>query len=306
MQKRNPAPHGIYQAEKFIQRWGAICWRFEGSQNKLNQKNFTSNTKNFFNDIPNSQCDITDEKMICQMDIDWSLFTQLKPSQINHKDMFDCFHGILYYAFYYSNSMLNTNELSFHFSGAKKRQSYNQILNDPIKGRNDQWNILNLFAYENINSQFTVDCVRDAFFGFTFKRIKIQPIAYSIRSGVLTNCDSHLVSFVFEGYDEQAQKWDILDERININDLIPTGSFALFYTRTTSKSYSSFQIRQTEPGSNGFWGFKIAAVDVHGNVSYREDAISVPSLEDIAPKYEFSNEFDIESMMKMNEMLLEC
>ena len=225
----------------------------------------------YFQQIPFLQDFLTFKGMVSHTKIEYSNFLQSPSDKINSSKLYDCFHGILFYIFYYSDNKFNTEELEFHFSKADQRKDLTSVIQKSPSGIYDQMNILNIFNYENINDQFQIDCSLNAFFGVTFKRIKVNPIAYSIRSGPSTNNSTHLVSFIFEGYDEENQIWDILDERVNINNLIPSGSFALFYVRSTSKSFSSFRIRQIEPGHNGFWGFSIAAFDIHGNINLRDD-----------------------------------
>ena len=112
--------------------------------------------------------------------------------------------------------------------------------------------------------------VVNCYFGVTFKQIKIVPLCYSIRSDNSKDGLPHLDSFVFEGYNDDLQRWEILDERMNINDLIPPGGYGLYYVKTTTNSYSSFIIRQVEPGHNGMWGFSISAFEVHGIPLVRE------------------------------------
>ena len=61
-----------------------------------------------------------------------------------------------------------------------------------------------------------------------------------------------------------------MDERVNINDLIQTGGFSLFYVHSVDKCYSSFKIKQIDLGSNNQWGFSLAAFDIHG-IIYSKD-----------------------------------
>ena len=78
----------------------------------------------------------------------------------------------------------------------------------------------------------------------------------------------NLVSFTFEGYNEQTKAWYVLDKRENIFNANNLGSFLLFDCSTTKNSNSDFLIRQTEPGTNNMWGFAISALEIHGIPSY--------------------------------------
>ncbi|KAK8883620.1 hypothetical protein M9Y10_042715 [Tritrichomonas musculus] len=254
---------------KFQSIWELIS---RDSENK-NQKNNISYSNNiqidyYFRETPIFQQYLTENNMIFDSNVDFSNYNKLLPNQISKPNLSDFFQGILFYIYYNSDNKFNLNELEFHFSGGSRRDNLSTIIEHSTnQNPADQLDILNIFNYENINKQFRVETIKYAFFGVTFKNIKINVTSYSIRSGPLQANVSHLVSFTFEGYDEDKQKWDILDERANINDLIPTGSFQMFYVRTSNKFYSSFKIKQTEPGSNGYWGFSIAAFEIHGGIS---------------------------------------
>lgn len=240
--------------------WKKIIEVSTYDENDENYKSFMKDL--YFESIPYKQELLTQNEMISTELIDYSNFTGIiNNQQINNYSLYECFHGILMYIYYYSTNKFNTNEIEVHFSGSR----------NIIWDNNKRFNIMNIFDYENINTKIDIENTIDAFFGITFKRIKIQPQAYSIRSSVLSSLITQLVSFTFEGYDEENQRWDVLDERDNINDLIKSGGFCLFYVQTTTKCYSSFKIRQTGPGSNKLYGFSIAAFDIHGVAYYRDD-----------------------------------
>lgn len=258
----------------FLSVWLDI---FKDAESEV-QSDYSILTENtFFQEKPPNQDSIVDKNMIVTNPIEYSDYFQPPSNQINSNNLYHCFNGILLYIYHNSNNKFNDQELEIHFSGAQTRKDLSLILEDPNMSRFNNWNILNIFDYENINGQFQVESMKNAFFGITFKRIKIQPLAYSIRSGRLTNFDKHLVSFDFLAYDEDLQKWVVLDERKNINDLIPTGGFGIFYVHSTKKSYSSFQIVQTDTANNGYWGFSISAFDIQGIVQERENLPLVES-----------------------------
>lgn len=239
--------------KSFYNSWNQIIKKVNGINNDYWQ-NYLKD-QNFFDEIPLCQDYLTLTQMIFPNQISFSNFIKIDPYRINMSKLNDCFCGILFYIYFNSNNKLNTKELEFHFNNAQYRQQ--------LTTQSDDLDILNIFNYSSINTEFKVDCCRNAFFGVTFRQIKVMPIAYAIRSG---NSNNHLVSFNFEAFDEDIQRWVVLDERVNLNNLIPIGGFSMFYVRSVDKSYSSFQIKQTEPSCNGFWGFSIAAFEIHGDI----------------------------------------
>lgn len=283
----------------FKQLWNyLVLKRVENENDDIDD----SDENSFFNEIPFSQEILTESINIYRGKLQYSNFVQQSSDKINKFNLYECFHGLLNFIYYYSGNNFNIEELEFHFSGG---QLHNLL---SLKNNPDQCNILNIFDYENINNQFTIASIKNAFFGLTFKNIKVNPIAYSIRSGILTNSIPHLISFTFEGFDDNTKKWVVLDERVNINDLIPTGSFSLFFVRSTDQCFSSFIIKQTDPGSNGFWGFSISAFDIHGVVSLRENISSNNNdLNEDFQSFSFGNSSDssinYDSSMNMADFL---
>lgn len=279
----------IKNPSSFKQIWSFICQSKEDDfEQCLAYSLNTTDDDTYFENIYDPQLSQIGIQTICNKKIDYANFNQLPPEKMNNRIIYDCFHGILAYIYFYSENKLNIEELEFHFSGSNNTQ---------------QNNILNIFDYNDINLQFQIGSFRQAFFGITFKRIKIKPIAYSIRSGLLSNTSSHLVSFTFEGFDIINNQWDLLDERANINDLIPSGGYNMFFVRSTDKCYSSFKIVQQEPGNNGFWGFSIAAFDVHG-IIYMNDESSAQLDENIIKNEDISADFNYNPLMDMSDFLI--
>ena len=197
---------------------------------------YNSQDDSYFRELPKSQELLTDNYMTFHNKIDYSNYVCVSPDQIKISNPYDCFHGILFFIYYNSENKLNTEELEFHYSYASKRDSLADLTQQNSNAR-DQYNILNIFEYQNIRNTFLIRQIKNAFFGITFKRIKVTPVSYSVRSGSLQNNRTNLVSFVFEGYDEQKNSWDVLDERVNINDLTVNGGFALFYVHLKYHSF---------------------------------------------------------------------
>lgn len=262
----------------------------------------------FLKEKPYDQAMLTKNGMISSSPVDYSLYNQTPIDQIRPSNLFDCSHGIISFITYYSNNLLNGRELEFHFSGASQRKSLEQ----EIKNNNnnnviaDYIDISNIFDSENPKTYFQIGAFKEAFFGVTFKRIKINPTCYYIRAGQLCNrFGPFLTSFTFEGYNEETAEWDILDERMNINDLNPSGGYALFIVKTTDKSYSSFRIHQTEVGGNDFWGFTIAGFDIHGYLSLSHSTLDEPEslFNEESPELRLDNDYDPFSIID-NDLLL--
>lgn len=251
-----------HRSSLFKENWNKIIYPTKTNLNYFQNEKCSIND-NYFTNIPFKQEILTNEEMIIKEKINFSNYTELSSHEINRFNIYECFHGILFYIYFYSKNKFNIEEIEIHFTGAKNIFWENK----------NKFNIINIFDYENISTEINIESTVDAFFGVTFKRIKIQPISYSIRSGIFSNQVSHLVSFTFEGFDEENQQWDVLDERLNINDLINSGGFSLFYVRTTTKCYSSFKLKQIGQGSNNTWGFSLSAFDIHGIIYYKNESL---------------------------------
>lgn len=253
----------------FKERWESILSK---SFEKTYAFPYEDTNDDYFIETPIEQDFLTEQNTVCSYDVDYIDYFPQSSDQFNAKNLQSNFLGILNYIASNSCYKLNKNEITFHFSGARNRNSFCKSSSDKSdEDEYDDKNILNLLSYEKLNKEFQIEPCLNAFFGITFNRIKIRPIAYSIRSGLLNNNSSHLVSFKFEGYDEQLNKWITLDERVNDNSLIPDANYATFFVKTTNQCFSSFRIVQTEPSSNRMWGFVIAAFEIHGDVYYRDN-----------------------------------
>lgn len=278
----------------FKSTWNAIIQnKSQNESRKTIINDLYMNDDSFFDELPDSQEYLTENQRIINKKIEYSMFIQNSANTIDRTSLYECFHGILNYIYYYSDNKFNTEEIMFHFSGGKSRKKFS------TKNNPNETNILNIFNYKNIKQQFTIKSYKNAFIGITFKRISIVPVAYSIRSGPSSNRFSHLYSFTFDGYDKYNKKWDTLDERVNINDLIYEGGFNLYYVRTTKKSYSSFRIRQTEKGNNGNWGFSISAFEIHGIVLMNDSDSTNYKSNDLT-----NHDFKFDPIMDMTEYIL--
>lgn len=243
----------------FIVIWNQIF--SNQKENKISHKSINYNLDFYDNLLP--QASLTTNSNDAKHQIDYSYYSQVPYEKL--ENLYDCFHGILSYIFYYSSNKINFNELEFHFSGDDS--SSDQRRNDDGKYNS----ILNIFDYENNEKKITISSTPNAFFCVTFKRIEIMPLCYSLRLGSFFNCNSFIVSFNFEGFNEETKKWDILDERLFIQ--YNSDGFIMFPVKTSNIYYSSFRIYQTERINDVRWGFDLIAFDIHGNVKYKESIL---------------------------------
>lgn len=228
------------------------------------------------NDFPQSQEFLTTYGHCVRHKVDYFEYSQNYEKRIYPNSKDECFNGIL--QFIYNNSIYqyNTNELAFFFSDAKISAFSSQL---------PYHDILNIFDYTNTNTGFTVPIKREAYLGVVFKNIKINPFFYTIG---LNYSQNNLYSFVFEGFDEYTEKWEILDERCNFY-IGQHDDFYNFNTHKTNNSYSYFRIRQTCPGNN-FWGFFLYGFDIFGKISLRDNPAQIPEDElDFNDGFEFVN-----------------
>lgn len=250
---------------------------------------------NFENSKPTFQEILADKDQIARNKIDYSSFVQVDWTQINKYSIFDCFHGILFYIFYNSQGKFNVNELEFHFSCA------NLMDNHLIQRLNPIPKITNLFDFDDLAKEFKSVSMKNPFFGIKFLRIKINPIAYAVRIGVSGNAGYNFSSFQFMGFNDNTQKWEILDERLNVNDLLKSNYFMLYFTKSTKDYFTAFKIIQIDTGSFGFWGFSIKNFEIHGYVQYLpfENVEIFEENENNFENYEQANIY-----MDMNDFLL--
>lgn len=199
--------------------------------------------------------------------VDWANYQQNTLTTFNPDDIFDASHGILNYFFSKYNGKINFDEIEFHFSGATLRKD----INNPNITLNlfDKCDIASIFDFNNIRSCFLVPSMANAFFGFTFKNIKVQPLFYTIQSDLYPR-SKHLVNWVFEGFDQEENEWFVLDEKMNCQGL-ETGQFMTCICENTNKWFSSFRIRQININQNNDWGFSFSAMEIHGHVSLIND-----------------------------------
>lgn len=171
--------------------------------------------------------------------------------------------GTLNHIYSNSNYKLNTSEITFNYTGASKRKSYDS-----------ESDIVNIFDPTNLNSKFSIQGeVNECFFGLTYNNIQLEPNRYSLAQDQTKGWPA---SFELDAFDEDRNKWLVLDEQMNVD----VRDISSYNTRSFNKSFSSFRIKQTAPGNNGFYGFSLAYFEIYGFVSKRN--------------YNFLNDHEIE------------
>lgn len=246
--------------KSFRANWISIKENSGKKELNINSNNFVKD--DFFEEFlpPNL---LVDDDMCTKECVDYTNYT---PNEFQKIDLYNCFNGILSYIYLYSNNKLNTSELEFYFSGA---QIFKHLLNS--KHFNNQFNIMNIFNNDDINSYIEIGSFKEAFFGVKFKRIKINPVCYSIKIG-LYHKFAYNITYNFECFNDETKKWDVLDERVNLKFDQIKYLTRLFPIRPIANYYSAFRIHQTEPIIDKTWGFRLIAIDIHGSVKYNENS----------------------------------
>lgn len=291
----------IHFGKSFLESWRTIKSNSSNNGDHQNDIDLKNNNDAYFDSKPSLQELLTDTNNITYQKIDYSKYEEISTDSLNCHNLYDCFHGIISYIFIYSNNKFNVYELEIHYSGARKRENLSKMKKKSVY---NQFDIMNIFDYENYENEFVIDNYWNAYFGISFKRIKINPISYSIRVGSVMN-SLNLLSFVFEGFNDEENKWEVLDERENINSFSYKGGFVMFFNRRTDKYYSSFKLKQTSPGFNS-WGFSIAAFDIHGKISYlneNDNVIVSASENECMEKNELTLDFSYDPHVNMSEFL---
>lgn len=243
---------------------------------------FNSNIPLLYPFSPNQEVSLQEYPNVYNQTIDYSDYAPLSPNSIAEKDMYTYFHGILQYIHYRSQNQLNSTEMSFFLSEQRFGYSKTEAQKPNLRG---------IFDYADDKTFLSV-FGNPAFLGITFKRIKVIPIAYSLRSDFFYHQNPHLNEFIFEAYDDENNEWDILDEKININDLYYSGNFAIYLVQSTNKLYSSFRIRETSFSHVPTWGFTLAGFEIHGYVipnDNKELEDDIKSFSTISATYETSD-----------------
>ena len=256
----------------FSESWGYII-RSKHSMPSCIECNYNNQIDSDLNERNITREDFFDDEKIYNTPIEYSNYSPIQPEKINSENINDCFQGILNYIYFNSENKLNTEELYFQFP--------NDGYSSMIKNCSNYLNIINIFHFNDSNSIFSISNQKNAFIRFNFKRIKVNPIAYSIRSGSIISNTTRLISFNFEGYDEENKMWDILDERVDVVKINSSGNFCIFYIRQTNKSYSSFRLKQTDTLITNLWGFSISAFEIHGNISLNQNIIEFDDINQI-------------------------
>jgi hypothetical protein len=201
---------------------------------------------------------------LAQNEVDYSDFSPRQVCDAIQSDGDNFFHGILNYIFFNSENCYNHTELLIEYRAIQPGSDPAFILDY----RNPR-------AYQSGTGPG--QCLV-----LTFRRIRIRPTAYAIKSGPLSRTTRHIASYVFQGWDAAAAEWVVLDERQNLLEYL-TGFTARLSHLDTAMYFSKFRLLQTDqtppPGTH----FGVSALEIHGQ-------IDVPSARQAEPDREA--EFD--------------
>lgn len=271
----------LRSSKTFSQIWNNVTNHLSGNvpsifiDGKDSIDDVISDMLNSDNAVPQENFTLSLNNKYC-FTIDWSNFAQVPASQINTRNLYDISHGIVNYITYYSEGKFNTAELKFFCTGAKKYRDQNNVTGtQKNQYGHPMYDVLNILPinWDSIATYFTVDNeLKDhKIVGYWFNRITVNPIGYALRCIRPYAQAAAPCSIRFWGIDENSNK-DLLDERLNINDLVPNGSYAFFFCRTTDKQFKAFAVDLFNSSGNPGWPYHIAFFEVHGNVALDPNA----------------------------------
>lgn len=130
-------------------------------RNMIKNKKEKSEHDYFEESKPIFQEMLAEKDQISRKIVDYSNFTQVKWDELNWRSSFDCFHGILFYIFYNSESKFNPNELEIHFSCANLIHNLNpKFFQMP--------NITNLYDFDDVKKNLKVVQLKMPFLALNF------------------------------------------------------------------------------------------------------------------------------------------
>lgn len=307
--------HSSLAKENFLKSWKCIFsgydnyWRIY-TENK--KKTEIDQIAKLISDCePLQENFILSENSITNTPIEWNYF-QVPAEQINTRNLYDIFHGIVSYITYYSDNKFNASELKFFCTGSYKYVDPSWLKNPKYNNNlagNFKYDVLNILPvdYKNVNNYLTVDPDyqnKNTVVGYWFNRIKVNPIGYALRFKNLRAAnDASPASMCFFGIDENRNKV-VLDERKNINDLIPNGGCALFFCRTTDKQFKAFAVEMYDPSNTNYKAasYNIVAFEIHGNI-FPDSGVFEPNQADLEKEDTNSFGFDINPCMDMSDFM---
>lgn len=132
--------------------------------------------------------------------------------------------------------------------------------------RNDQrFSPLNALEYDS-NNYFMTENIAGSWICFDFKKHKVIPTNYTIKSYQRTN-DQHPRSWVIEGLNVKTSKWEIIDEKNDCSILNGDGIIHTFQIQNQEENeFKSIKMRLTGPNWTNNNSFLINSFELYGEL----------------------------------------
>jgi hypothetical protein len=162
-----------------------------------------------------------------------------------------CFDGILHTIWINSDKKYNVREIEFkHKTLCPSEDSHPTFVLD----------------YEDRRRYGTGPSTSGQYFGVEFRRIRVRPVAYALRTDLNPDGTNHLRSWVFQGKNANEKNWTTLDERLKDGSLMKAGAFVIGFVETR-KYFTEFRVMQTGPSHMNSLSFNLSGFEIHGHTT---------------------------------------
>jgi len=162
-------------------------------------------------------------------------------------DTDDHFHGLINYIYFKSGRNYNQGEFLIEYKGIQPNSDPAAILDFGSQS-----------AYESATG--AGQCLV-----FTFRNVEVRPTAYAIKAGPLNRTTRHMNAHVFQGWNADTLRWETIDERQNLLDLMPGYTSRLLHV-DTDKFYRKFRLLHTDAAPPPGTHFAISGFEIHGEI----------------------------------------
>jgi hypothetical protein len=163
-------------------------------------------------------------------------------------DLHTCFDGILRTIWINCDKKYNAAEIEFKYKTLCPSED-----SDPTF----------VLDYEDHRRYGTGPSMAGQYFAVQFLRIRVLPIAYSLRTDLNPDGTNHLRSWVFQAKNTNEKTWTTLDERVKEGCLTKPGGFVLLFVHT-KKDFNEFRVLQIGPSHMNYLSFNLAGFEIHG------------------------------------------
>jgi hypothetical protein len=167
---------------------------------------------------------------------------------LNASDLQTCFEGILRTIWLSSDKKYNTSEIE---------------LKCKTVCRADDTDATFVLDNENQLRYGTGPSMAGQYLAVRFRRIRVLPIAYALRSQHNPDSMNQLRSWAFQAKNAGEDTWTTLDERFKEERLKKPGSFIIAFVET-KQYFTEFRVLQTGPSHTNYLSFNLGAFEIHG------------------------------------------